>query len=93
MIGRLREIEPGVWLIVVMAAGVGFLAWHRFAANDEDPDWCPPMNAPTPPLMASLPLAPGLHGCGPQMGCSPPFRRRAYADDLISAEFSIIGEF
>lgn len=93
MLTRLRQVQPALWLIMLAVVGVAFLAWHRWAQNDEDESWQDPMYAPPAPVMAELPLCPGLHGEGRQMACGPAFRRRSYAPDLISADFSLIGEF
>lgn len=96
MLDRLRQLPPAAWIAAVMGAGLAFLVWHRYSQNDADSDWHNPMDAPVAPTLAGLPVSkpayPAQHGGGRQMACSPAFRARSYAPDLVSADFSIIGE-
>lgn len=89
MIGRLKEVPPAAWIGAAVLLGALALAYHRYAQDPDDADWT------TPAEMQPPPRAP--YSCTPCTSASRPmdtgvaFRARAYADDLGSAEFSIIG--
>lgn len=91
MIAKLKAVPPLAWLGLVLVAGLGVLAWHRYALDDQDTDWTGAKETPAP-LMAALPLTPGQHGSGTPMSCNTGFRSRSYPVSLTASESSVIGE-
>lgn len=84
-----RDVPMWVVAGVVMVAGVGFLAWHSYARDDNDETWLDPEQ---PPAQVMLPLAPLTHGLGAPMDCGGAFRSRCYPDVLATAAALLDGE-
>lgn len=89
---RLAQIPPWVWVAVTAVAGVGVLAYHRYAQDDTDTDWTTAKES-QPPMRAPYPDTPAAHGEGRPMETGVGFRQRSYPGTLADADFSIIGEF
>jgi hypothetical protein len=76
------------WAGALTLAGVGVLAWHRYALDDQDTAWNT-TESMVAPVMADLPLTPAVHGSGAPMSCNPGFRSRKYPGSLATADFSV----
>lgn len=90
MIDKLRQVPPGAWIILALAGGIGALAFHAFSRDPDDGAWTKPSGA-QPPERAPFSAVPCQPAPSRPMDVGVAFRSRAYADDLLSADFSFIG--
>jgi hypothetical protein len=83
--------EVPMWVVggVVVLGGLGFLAWHSYARDDDDEAWLDPGQ---PPAQVALPLVPLSHGNGSPMSCNGAFRSRCYPDVMATASAVLKGE-
>lgn len=88
--GRIES--PWIAFGVVVAACLGFVCWHAYQRDPEDPAW---NKADVPPPMAALSPTPGNATPETPAGVvtSEPMRYRRYPASLFSSSVSIIGSF
>lgn len=86
----MKITEMPMWVLgfVAVMGGLGFLAWHSYARDDDDEAWLDPGQ---PPAQVALPLIPAGHGSGSPMSCNTGFRSRCYPDVLATAQAVLKG--
>ena len=92
IISQVRRVPPAAWVAVTAVIGLGVLAYHAYAQDDQDTDWTTAKES-QPPMRAPYPNVPGWAYESRPMDPGPAFRSRSYPDSLAGAHFSIIGEF